>query len=44
MRYRIRVSDDQTLDLKQQISHGVKAFKRGDHVSVGWSLADVRVL
>ena len=44
MRYRIRVSDDQTLDLKQQISHGVKAFKRGDRVAVGWSPADMRIL
>jgi putative spermidine/putrescine transport system ATP-binding protein len=44
MRYRIRVSDHQTLDLKQQISHGVKAFGRGDRVAVGWSPADMRIL
>jgi len=44
MRYRIRVSDHQTLDLKQQISHGVKEFGRGDRVAIGWSPADMRIL
>lgn len=44
MRYRIRISEGKTVDLKQQISHGVKAFKKGDRVSVGWSLEDSKIL
>jgi len=44
MRYHIRISEEQTVDLKQQISHGVKAFKKGDRVSVGWSLEDSKIL
>ena len=44
MRYRIRISKDQTVDLKQQISYGISAFKKGDHVLIGWSLEDSRVL
>jgi spermidine/putrescine ABC transporter ATP-binding subunit len=43
-RYTIRISHEQTIDLKQQIMHGVKAFKKGDRVSVGWSLEDSKIL
>lgn len=43
-RYTIRVSHEQTIDLKQQIMHGVKAFRKGDRVSVGWSLEDSKIL
>jgi ABC-type Fe3+/spermidine/putrescine transport system ATPase subunit len=44
MRYTIRISREQTIDLKQQIMHGVKAFKKGDRVFVGWSLEDSKIL
>ncbi|MEE9496696.1 MAG: ABC transporter ATP-binding protein [Desulfobacterales bacterium] len=43
-RYTIRISHEQTIDLKQQIMHGVKAFRKGDRVSVGWSLEDSKIL
>ena len=43
-RYTIRISHEQTIDLKQQIIHGVKAFRKGDRVSVGWSLEDSKIL
>jgi len=43
-RYTIRISHEQTIDLKQQIMHGVKAFRNGDRVSVGWSLEDSKIL
>jgi len=43
-RYTIRISHEQTIDLKQQIMYGVKAFRKGDRVSVGWSLEDSKIL
>ncbi len=43
-RYTIRISHEQTIDLKQQIIHGVKGFRKGDRVSVGWSLEDSKIL
>ena len=43
-RYTIRISHEQTIDLKQQIMHGVKGFRKGDRVSVGWSLEDSKIL
>ena len=43
-RYTIRISHEQTIDLKQQIMHGVKAFRKEDRVSVGWSLEDSKIL
>jgi len=44
VRYRIKISENQTIDLKQQISHGVKPFNKGDRVCVGWSLEDSKIL
>jgi spermidine/putrescine ABC transporter ATP-binding subunit len=43
-RYRIRISDEQVVDLRQQISSGVDVFKKGDNVSIGWALDDSRIL
>ena len=44
MRYRIRISRDQTIDLEQQISYGINTFKKGDHVLIGWELEDSKIL
>ena len=44
IRYRIRISKDQILDLKQQISYGITAFHKGDHVLIGWGLEDSKIL
>jgi spermidine/putrescine ABC transporter ATP-binding subunit len=44
IRYRIRISKEQLLDLNQQISYGVTAFDKGDHVLIGWGLEDSKIL
>jgi ABC-type Fe3+/spermidine/putrescine transport system ATPase subunit len=44
IRYRIRISKEQLLDLNQQISYGVTAFDKGDHVRIGWGLEDSKIL
>ena len=44
IRYRIRISKEQILDLKQQISYGITAFHKGDHVLIGWGLEDSKIL
>ena len=44
IRYRIRISKEQLLDLNQQISYGVTAFDKGDHVLLGWGLEDSKIL
>jgi spermidine/putrescine ABC transporter ATP-binding subunit len=43
-KYRIRISKEQILDLNQQISYGVTAFDKGDHVLIGWGLEDSKIL
>jgi len=44
MRYRVRISKVQTVEVKQQISYGINAFKKGDHVLIGWNLEDSKIL
>jgi spermidine/putrescine ABC transporter ATP-binding subunit len=44
IRYRIRISKEQILNLKQQISYGITAFHKGDHVLIGWDLEDSKLL
>jgi len=43
-RYIVRIKSGDTINLKQQILHGVRSYKKGDRVFVGWSLEDARIL
>jgi putative spermidine/putrescine transport system ATP-binding protein len=43
-RYILRLKCGNTLNMKQQILHGVRPYKKGDRVFVGWSLEDARIL
>ncbi len=44
MRYRVRISRVHTVEVKQQISYGINAFQKGDHVLIGWNLEDSKIL
>jgi len=43
-RYIVRIKSGDIINLKQQILHGVRSYKKGDRVFVGWSLEDARIL
>jgi len=43
-RYIVRVNSGDTINIKQQILHGVRSYKKGDRVFVGWSLEDAIIL
>jgi ABC-type Fe3+/spermidine/putrescine transport system ATPase subunit len=44
MKYLIRISNGRTLHIKQQVSYGMRAFRNGDDVTIGWNLNDSSIL
>ena len=43
VKYRIQVSIETIIFLKQQISYGVKLFEKGEHVTIGWNFHDIKI-
>lgn len=43
-KYRVKLANEQTFVLKQQNRLGVKTYRRGDQVIVGWHYEDMRVV